>query len=76
MQRSPGWEPRGRGRLGPSPTGGRPVTSRGQTAGLAHDDEDATEFLRQAGLPNAEHLLDQPEWVEWRGGRAHTYAAA
>lgn len=60
----------------PSPTGGRRVTIHGQIAGLAHDDHDVTEFLRRAGLPDAETLLDQPEWVEWRGGRAHQYAAA
>jgi len=39
-------------------------------------DADVVEFLRRAGLPDAEQLLDQPEWVEWRGGRAHQYAAA
>ncbi|MFD7868171.1 hypothetical protein [Streptomyces sp. NPDC059783] len=60
----------------PSPTGGRRVTVRGQIAGLAHDDHDVTEFLRQAGLPNAEQFLDDPSWVEWRGGRAHQYEAA
>ncbi|MEU2462478.1 MULTISPECIES: hypothetical protein [Streptomyces] len=41
----------------------------GQIAGLAHDDQDLTEFLRRSGLPDAQRLLDQPEWVEWRGGR-------
>ncbi|MFE4218133.1 hypothetical protein [Streptomyces sp. NPDC056844] len=59
-----------------SPTGGRRVTIRGQIAGLAYDDQDVVEFLRRAGLPDAEQLLDRPEWVEWRGGRAHTYVAA
>ncbi|AGJ52557.1 hypothetical protein ACN6LF_005475 [[Kitasatospora] papulosa] len=39
-------------------------------------DQDVVESLRRAGLPDAERLLDQPDWVEWRGGRAHTYAAA
>ena len=43
---------------------------------LAYRDQDVIEFLRRAGLPDAEQLLDLPEWVEWRGGRAHTYAAA
>ncbi|MFJ4917469.1 hypothetical protein [Streptomyces sp. NPDC088726] len=60
----------------PSPTGGRRVTIRGQIAGLARDDRDVVEFLRRAGLPDAEELLDQPSWVEWRGGRAHRYEAA
>lgn len=60
----------------PSPTGGWRVTIRGQIAGLAMHDGDVIEFLRRAGLPDAEQLLDQSEWVEWRGGRAHQYAAA
>ncbi|MFD3613286.1 hypothetical protein ACFWXA_35590 [Streptomyces atroolivaceus] len=57
-------------------TGGCRVTIRGQIAGLAYDDHDVVEFLRRAGLPDAEQLLDRPEWVQWRGGRAHTYVAA
>ncbi|MFD6276009.1 hypothetical protein ACFWFI_10625 [Streptomyces sp. NPDC060209] len=60
----------------PSSTGGRRVTIRGQIAGLAYEDQDVIEFLRRAGLPDADQLLDRPEWVEWRGGRAHRYAAA
>ncbi|MFD5208361.1 hypothetical protein ACFWNF_15725 [Streptomyces anulatus] len=60
----------------PSPTGGRRVTIQGQIAGLAHDDADVVEFLRRAGLPDADDLLDQADWVEWRGGRAHEYQAA
>ena len=60
----------------PSPTGGRRVTIHGQIAGLAYDDHDVIEFLRRAGLPDADDLLDQSTWVEWRGGRAHHYEAA
>ncbi|MFF7341742.1 hypothetical protein ACFZAT_31060 [Streptomyces sp. NPDC008163] len=60
----------------PSATGGRRVTIRGQIVGLAHDDVDVVEFLRRAGLPDAEQLLDDPSWVQWRGGRAHRYEAA
>jgi hypothetical protein len=60
----------------PSPTGGRRVTAHDQILGLAHSDHDAIEFLRRAGLPDAETLLDDPAWVEWRGGRAHHYDAA
>lgn len=60
----------------PSPTGGRRVTSRGQILGLAHSDADVIEFLRRAGLPDGEGLLDDPAWVKWRGGRAHHYEAA
>ncbi|MFE9727330.1 hypothetical protein ACFYQ5_27965 [Streptomyces sp. NPDC005794] len=60
----------------PSPSGGRRVTIRDQIAGLARDDRDVEEFIRRAGLPDAERLLDDPGWVEWRGGRAHHYEAA
>ncbi|MEU1155743.1 hypothetical protein ABZ369_22380 [Streptomyces sp. NPDC005918] len=60
----------------PSRTGGRRVTVRGQILGLAHSDRDVIEFLRRAGLPDAEQLLDDPAWVTWRGGRAHHYEAA
>ncbi|MFD9807665.1 hypothetical protein ACFWZZ_10595 [[Kitasatospora] papulosa] len=60
----------------PSPTGGRRVTIRGQIVGLARNDHDVVEFLRRAGLPGAEALLDRPDWVDWRGGRAHEYVAA
>ncbi|MGW4834810.1 hypothetical protein [Streptomyces globisporus] len=60
----------------PSPTGGRRVTVQGQIAGLAYNDADVVEFLRRAGLPDADDLLDQASWVEWRGGRAHHYEAA
>ena len=56
--------------------GGRPVVVRNEVAGLAHSDRDAVEFLRRAGLPLGEGILDDPVWVEWRGGRAHDYEAA
>ncbi|MFJ2230491.1 hypothetical protein [Streptomyces halstedii] len=59
-----------------SHTGGRRVTIRGQIAGLAYEDQHVVEFLRRAGLPDGVELLDRPEWVEWRGGRAHSYVAA
>lgn len=60
----------------PSPTGGRRVTARDEILGLAYDDLDLIEFLRRAGLPDAGRILDDPQWVEWRGGRAHVYEAA
>ncbi|XIG80331.1 hypothetical protein C1N81_40890 [Streptomyces sp. SGAir0957] len=60
----------------PSRTGGRRVTARGRILGLAHSDDDVVEFLRRAGLADAEGLLDDPAWVKWRGGRAHHYEAA
>ncbi|WP_405636988.1 hypothetical protein OHU25_11355 [Streptomyces sp. NBC_00117] len=57
-------------------TGGRRVTARGQILGLAYSDLDVIEFLRRAGLPDAEDLLEDPSWVKWHGGRAHHYEAA
>lgn len=60
----------------PLGTGGRRVTARGRILGLAHSDTDVVEFLRRAGLPDADLLLDDPAWVKWRGGRAHHYEAA
>ncbi|RST09779.1 hypothetical protein E2C00_04760 [Streptomyces sp. WAC05374] len=60
----------------PSPGGGRRVTIRGQIAGLAHNDADLVEFLRRAGLDEADISLDDPHLVEWRGGRAHQWEAA
>ncbi|GCD37921.1 hypothetical protein OEIGOIKO_05731 [Streptomyces chrestomyceticus JCM 4735] len=57
----------------PSPTGGRRVRVDGEILGLAHSDADVIEFLRRAGLPDSEALLDDPTWVEWRGGVPHDY---
>ncbi|MBP0456541.1 hypothetical protein [Streptomyces montanisoli] len=62
--------------LRPSGTGGRRVTAHGQVLGLAHDDFDLVEFLRRAGLDDAWPLLDNPSWVEWRGGRPHHWDTA
>lgn len=52
------------------------MTVRGEILGLAHSDADVVEFLRVAGLADAEELLDDPAWVKWRGGVAHRYEAA
>lgn len=49
---------------------------RVQILGLAHSDHDVIVFLEGAGLDDPERILDSPEWVEWRGGRAHRYEAA
>ncbi|KOT28077.1 hypothetical protein ADK84_37510 [Streptomyces sp. NRRL WC-3701] len=51
----------------------RRAAGGGQILGLAHSDRDVVEFLRRAGLPDAEPLLDDPAWVEWRGGQPHDY---
>lgn len=59
-----------------SATGGRRVTARGQILGLAYSDDDVIEFLRRAGLPAGEELLDDAAWVEWRGGDPHDWGDA
>ncbi|MEU0370617.1 hypothetical protein ABZ070_10190 [Streptomyces sp. NPDC006283] len=63
-----------------SPSGGRRVTvrrgERDEILGLAHNDYDVVVFLEQAGILDPEPLLDDPTWVEWRGGRAHQWGAA
>ncbi|MBO1332749.1 hypothetical protein [Streptomyces sp. VRA16 Mangrove soil] len=60
----------------PSRGGGRRVTVGPATLGLARTDADLIEFLRRAGLENAEDIVlsDSPHIV-WRGGRAHEYDA-
>lgn len=65
----------------PSPSGGRRVTvqARGREVGylgLAHSDSELAAFLEGAGLVDAELILDDPRWVEWRGGQPHEYQAA
>jgi hypothetical protein len=59
-----------------SRTGGRRVTLRSRILGLAHDDPSLILLLQRAGIPDASLLLDDPTWVEWRGGRAHEWNAA
>ncbi|MEU1150430.1 hypothetical protein ACFYO9_08235 [Streptomyces sp. NPDC005863] len=57
-----------------SPGGGRRVTAGPVNLGLAHGDRDLIEFLRRAGLDDAEGLVlgDSP-LIRWRGGGAHDY---
>ncbi|WP_411140915.1 hypothetical protein [Streptomyces sp. x-80] len=58
--------------------GGRRVavrlSGRTQILGIAYADTDVLEFLRRAGLPDAEVLLDDPAWVEWHGAGPHEWA--
>ncbi|MFI9235837.1 hypothetical protein [Streptomyces sp. NPDC053079] len=60
--------------------GGRRVTVRREGTdhilGMAYSDADVVEFLRRAGLPDAEALLDDPDAVEWAGGRPHEWTAS
>lgn len=57
----------------PASDGGRRVSVRGQAVGVARDDHDLVEFLRRAGLGDADMALDDPHLVEWRGSEAHVW---
>jgi hypothetical protein len=49
----------------------------GEILGLAHSDRDLIEFLRRAGLADADELvLSDSLLIDWRGGRPHGYSAA
>ncbi|MDX3772227.1 MULTISPECIES: hypothetical protein [unclassified Streptomyces] len=52
---------------------GRAVTINDEIVGLVYDDQGLIELLRRAGVYDAEQCLDDPQWIEWRGGRAHRY---
>ncbi|MFC7309643.1 hypothetical protein ACFQVC_36200 [Streptomyces monticola] len=52
---------------------GRRISVRGQPLGVAHSDRELVEFLRGAGLNEADVALDDPHLVEWRGGRPHEW---
>ncbi|MGW6535466.1 hypothetical protein ACWGBV_01625 [Streptomyces sp. NPDC055051] len=64
----------------PSPSGGRRVTAHrhghDEILGVAYSDGDLVVFLDRAGVPDPEAAVDDPAWVEWRGGRAHQWDAA
>jgi hypothetical protein len=60
----------------PSSTGGRRVTVRHRIVGLAFSDQDLVVFLEGTGLLDPEGVLDDPTWVEWRGGPAHKWDVA
>ncbi|MFI6039145.1 hypothetical protein ACIBBD_34405 [Streptomyces sp. NPDC051315] len=64
----------------PSPSGGRRVTAHvhghDEILGTAYSDHDLIVFLEAAGVGDSERVMDDPEWVEWRGGRAHQWSAA
>ncbi|PPS90698.1 hypothetical protein [Streptomyces sp. MH60] len=64
----------------PSISGGRRVTvhrhGRDEILGTAYSDHDLAVFLEGAGIDDAEAVLDDRRWVEWRGGPAHDFRAA
>ncbi|MFD0109600.1 hypothetical protein [Streptomyces sp. NPDC127164] len=44
--------------------------------GTGYSDHDLVAWLESAGVTDAEAVLDQPGWVEWREGQAHDFGAA
>ncbi|MEV5142571.1 hypothetical protein AB0K71_17685 [Streptomyces syringium] len=59
--------------------GSRRVTvhsSRNEILGTAYSDHDLVVFLEGAGVAEPETVLDDPQWVEWRGGHVHEFHAA
>lgn len=53
----------------PSPTGGRRVRVDGQILGLAHNVSDIVEFLRRAGMNEADaYMVETSMFIDWRGG--------
>ncbi|MFD7533527.1 hypothetical protein ACFV8E_38980 [Streptomyces sp. NPDC059849] len=57
-----------------SSTGGRRVTAHAhghdEFLGTAFSDHDLVVFLEAAGIPDADTVLDDPRFIEWRGGHA------
>ncbi|MFE9882497.1 hypothetical protein [Streptomyces sp. NPDC005784] len=62
----------------PSLSGGRRVSvhrhGRDEILGVAYSD--LVVFLEEAGISDADLVLDDPRWVEWRDGPAHVWSAA
>ncbi|MFF6847178.1 hypothetical protein [Streptomyces antimycoticus] len=53
----------------PSPTGGRRVRVDGVILGVAYGEADLREFLRRAGLEDADDVdVEASPLIEWRGG--------
>ncbi|MER6075102.1 hypothetical protein ABT187_41135 [Streptomyces sp. NPDC001817] len=63
----------------PAGTSGRRVTvhrqGRDEVLGTAHRDHDLVVFFEGAGIADLETILDDPQWVGWRGGPAHEFTA-
>jgi hypothetical protein len=56
-----------------SPTGGRRVTLQRRIVGIAYDDESLVLLLQRAGIPDADLLLDDSAWLEWRDSGPHRW---
>ncbi|WP_229695701.1 hypothetical protein [Streptomyces lacrimifluminis] len=51
-------------------------SGRDEILGTAYSDHDLVVFLEGAGVADPEAVLDDPLWVEWRGGPAHEFSDA
>ncbi|MFJ9348457.1 hypothetical protein [Streptomyces sp. NPDC101237] len=60
----------------PGTDGGRKVTIRGEYVGTAYHLLDVVEFLRRAGLPEANTTVDDPDLIDWRGPGPKAWTAA
>lgn len=49
---------------------------RDEILGTAYSDHDLVVFLEGTGFADPDVILDDPQWVEWRGGPAHEFSAA
>ncbi|WP_446033948.1 hypothetical protein [Streptomyces olivaceus] len=59
---------------GPATRPGR--SGRDEIFGTACSYHDVVVFLEGAGVADPDAILDDPQWVEWRGGPAHQFSAA
>jgi hypothetical protein len=50
-------------------------SGRDEILGTAYSDHDFLVFLEGAGIAHPEAILDDPQWVEWRGGAPPTTSA-
>ncbi|MFB7294053.1 hypothetical protein [Actinacidiphila glaucinigra] len=61
------------------PRGGRAVTMHRENrleddyVGTAFSECDLLSILRSAGLPEPDLVVDDPQWVQWRGAAAHQW---
>ncbi|MFE4256638.1 hypothetical protein ACFRU3_45975 [Streptomyces sp. NPDC056910] len=47
---------------------------RDEILGTAYSDHDLVVFLEGAGVTDLDAILDDPQWVAWRGGPAHKFS--
>ncbi|MER7220466.1 MULTISPECIES: hypothetical protein [Streptomyces] len=61
-------------------SGGRRATvhryGRAELLGTVHDDEELVVLVERAGVAVPASVLDDPRWIEWRGGRRTSSPAA